>query len=450
MSSKNELVVKSNRLVEASYRLDLVEQRIVLLAIIRARETGRGLNSIDFVPVTAKDYAERFGVDEKNAYRQIKGGALTLYERGFVLHDTDPESGKPRTIKARWVSAASYIDGAGTIQLQFSEAVVPYITLLETEFTRYKLEKIANMSSAYAIRLYELLMQWGSIGTRETELEWLKKTLMVDKDYGRLDNFKKWVLDVAISQINAHSDLTASYTQRKTGRVVTHLIFRFAIKEEATQEKAPRKAKETHADIRESELFKRLRGHGIGDRLAVAWMLKDEARARATVEYVEARAKQGQIKGSAAGYLRTLFDDGAEVGKSAFEAGLEAQAREAADSARRIEAGKRAKAKADREATDRAKAAVQSLPPESRSALASEYRQGAGAARSASWDDKKGDFSNTLERIQFNAWLVSLFVERLSTDLPLPEKPETPQPEPVAQKSTLHDKLFGRRKTNAG
>jgi hypothetical protein len=103
--------------------------------------------------------------------------------------------------------------------------MVPYITRLETEFTPYRLEKVANMSSAYAIRLYEFLIQWVSVGKREIELEWLKKTLMVDKDYKALCDFKKRVLDVALSQINEFSDLTVSYTQRKTGRIVTHLIF---------------------------------------------------------------------------------------------------------------------------------------------------------------------------------------------------------------------------------
>ena len=166
-----ELVVKSNRLVEASYRLDLVEQRIVLLAVVHARESGRGLNAVDFVPITAKDYGERFGVDERNAYQQIKDASKTLYERGFVLYDTDPDSGKPRVIKTRWVSASSYIDGTGTVQIQFAGAVVPYITRLEAEFTSYRLEKIANMTSAYAIRLYELLMQWDSTGQRKVDLE---------------------------------------------------------------------------------------------------------------------------------------------------------------------------------------------------------------------------------------------------------------------------------------
>ncbi|WP_236163414.1 RepB family plasmid replication initiator protein, partial [Acinetobacter sp. KAM396] len=38
-----ELVVKDNALIQASYTLDTVEQRLILLAIAEARETGQGI-----------------------------------------------------------------------------------------------------------------------------------------------------------------------------------------------------------------------------------------------------------------------------------------------------------------------------------------------------------------------------------------------------------------------
>jgi len=401
----NELVVKSNRLIEAGYRLTLVEQRVILLAIAEARRTQRGINGEDFLRIAAKDYAQQFETDESNAYLQLKEARKSLFNRQFVIYQADKESGHKEVIEARWLSAASYIDGAGAIRLQFSQAIVPYITHLEKEFTIYRLEKISKMSSAYAIRLYELLVQWGSIGKREIDLQWLRKILMLeDGEYPSIKDFKKRIIDVALSQINEHSDLNASYTQRKTGRVVTHLIFEFSPKEEVAPEKAPAKTKEAHADIRESALFQRLRGHGIGAKLAAAWIKLDEARALAVVEYVEARAKQGHVKGSTAGYLRTVFESGAEVGPSAFEAGLKAQARTAADSTKRTEAEKRAKAKADREAKDRINAAILALAPEARLALATEYRQGGGVALSA-WDEKKGGFRDPMENIAFNLWL---------------------------------------------
>ena len=43
MRLMSKLVVKDNALMNASYNLDLVEQRLILLAIVEARESGREL-----------------------------------------------------------------------------------------------------------------------------------------------------------------------------------------------------------------------------------------------------------------------------------------------------------------------------------------------------------------------------------------------------------------------
>ena len=42
---KNELVVKDNALINASYNLEVTEQRLILLAILNARETGNGITA---------------------------------------------------------------------------------------------------------------------------------------------------------------------------------------------------------------------------------------------------------------------------------------------------------------------------------------------------------------------------------------------------------------------
>ena len=43
----SDLIVKDNALMNASYNLDLVEQRLILLAILEARESGKGINAND-------------------------------------------------------------------------------------------------------------------------------------------------------------------------------------------------------------------------------------------------------------------------------------------------------------------------------------------------------------------------------------------------------------------
>ena len=88
------------------------------------------------------------------------------------------------------------------------------------------------MSSTYGMRFYELMKMWESESgvkkhKKEVELADLKSQLDLDTKYKSIKDFKKYVLEPAIKDINTHSDIKASYTQRKTGRRVTHLIFQF-------------------------------------------------------------------------------------------------------------------------------------------------------------------------------------------------------------------------------
>lgn len=231
---KTELVVKSNRLVEASYRLNLVEQQIILFAICRAREEGKGFSADKPVTIAAADFAAQFGTNPNMVYGQLKEAVDTLYERSVTTYDIHPESGKERVTKTRWISQASYIDGAGCIQFIFAPKVIPFIRRLGDDggFTSYRLEKVGHMTSAHAVRLYELLAQYLSVGKREIEIAWLRETLQLDGQYTAIKDLKLRVIDLAVDQINEHSDIAVSYTQRKTGRAVTHLIFDIKAKPE--------------------------------------------------------------------------------------------------------------------------------------------------------------------------------------------------------------------------
>ena len=55
---RNGLVVKDNALINASYNLELTEQRLVLLAIINARGTGQGITADSKIEIRASDYAK--------------------------------------------------------------------------------------------------------------------------------------------------------------------------------------------------------------------------------------------------------------------------------------------------------------------------------------------------------------------------------------------------------
>jgi plasmid replication initiation protein len=241
MITKKELVVKSNRIVEASYRLSLNEQRIILYAICRAREEQKGLFPDLPVTITAETFAKQFpSVEKGSVYGQLKDAMNSLYTRSVTIHDTDPATGFPRVKETRWISEKAYIDGAGHVQVVFTPKVIEHITRLESEFTSYALEKVGNMTSAYAIRIYEMLAQYREIGTRELNLKWLRTALQIaDDEYKLTGDFKKWVLDAAVKQINDHSDLKVSYESKKTSRSITDFVFKIKDKN------APPKSKKT-------------------------------------------------------------------------------------------------------------------------------------------------------------------------------------------------------------
>lgn len=228
----SELVVKDNALIQASYTLDLAEQRLILLAIIEARNSGQGITHDSLLKIHASSYAEQFGVNDKTAYTVVKDASKGLFDRYVTYHDKNPKNGKDRSFNCRWVDKIGVEPDSGIVYMRFTSDVVPLITRLESHFTSYEIDKVANLSSTYAIRLYELIIQWCDNGvTQKYNIDELRQKLGVKPDqYKKMSNFKMRVLDLAIDQINTHTDITVKAEQHKTGRTITAMSFTFKSK----------------------------------------------------------------------------------------------------------------------------------------------------------------------------------------------------------------------------
>lgn len=223
-------VVKDNSLINASFKMDLVEHRLMTLAITEARETEDGISSDSFLTIHAAKYMKIFGGEKQTAYKALKTACDTLFLRQFSYHSLT-ETGKRKLHRSRWVSEIAYIDGEASVQLIFAPAVVPLITRLEKHFTAYEIEQIGQLSSKYAVRLYELLLSWKSVGKVSFDLEDFRDKLgLGTTEYKGMSDFKKYVLDLAISQINEHTDIKVSYEQRKKGVRVSGFTFRMKMK----------------------------------------------------------------------------------------------------------------------------------------------------------------------------------------------------------------------------
>lgn len=240
---KRELIVKDNALINASYSLELTEQRIILLAILKARENKTPHNQE--LIVTAQSYITAFNVHRNTAYKTLKTACDNLFDRRFS-YQRYSDKGKVEQVKSRWVQSVVYAESDSYIKIKFADEVLPLITMLEKHFTSYELQQVASLKSIHAIRLYELLIQYRTVGKLEINLSDLRLKLgIADGKYPTMNNFKARVLDVGIQQINEHSDITVKYEQVKQGRNITGFTFTFKqkAKDKATAQASQRDEK---------------------------------------------------------------------------------------------------------------------------------------------------------------------------------------------------------------
>jgi len=224
---KNGLVVKDNALMNASYNLEVTEQRLILLAIINARETHQGITSDSKLEIHANDYASQFHVTKEAAYKALKTAVNNLFERQFSFKEETKKG--IGIVRSRWVSRIKYIDDSAILEITFAPDVVPLITRLEKHFTSYQIQQVTQLTGKYAIRLYELLIAWREVGkVPQIELSEFRAKLGVEDDeYKAMNHFKSRVLEPSIKQINQHTDITVSYEQHKRGRTITGFSFKF-------------------------------------------------------------------------------------------------------------------------------------------------------------------------------------------------------------------------------
>ena len=228
-----------------------VEQRLILLAILKGREFCDSVEQLKGkeLIIHADDYMQTFGVDRSVAYKALKQAVMGLFDAkwGYKYFN---DKGNKVVCYERFTQSAQYVEGEGTVSFRFADAIIPMLVELEKRFTSYEIEQVAELTSSYAMRLYEFFMQHLD---KKTGKGWLDISLddlrfrfgLLPTEYQAMKDFKKRVLELSLKQINTKTDLSATYTQRKQGRVIVGFRFDFERKTNAK----PKKTKEKTANI---------------------------------------------------------------------------------------------------------------------------------------------------------------------------------------------------------
>lgn len=226
----NELehdVVKSNALIEAVYQPGSLNKMRLLLAAISQIRSTKPLDHKQEFTITAGALSDLIGTTKSVNYRMLKRAADELMEMVVsVEFFPNGRPGRPIECKMNVVDRCFYIKDEGCVRLQFTHSITPYISALTSHFTRYKARYALRLRSAYGIRLYELCMQWIPFGSqREFEVDEVRDLFALGNKYPTMRSLKARVINPAIKDVNAHTDLHITFGQRKAGRRITHFQF---------------------------------------------------------------------------------------------------------------------------------------------------------------------------------------------------------------------------------
>lgn len=218
----NEIIAyKSNALIEASYKLTLQEQRLLLVCIGKLNPLQKNPNKT--FQITAQEFFNSFpDMGKENSECDLYSAVEKLWDRSIVIKRDDIRE------EFRWIQyKAQYLKGEGKAKITFSDAIIPYLSQLSGQFTKIIVKNVSKLSSSYSIRIYELLQQFKTTGNRTISLNHFRSILDIQDKYKTFKSLNQLLLKPSIKELNEKSDIIVKVTTIKKGRQVISLNFSF-------------------------------------------------------------------------------------------------------------------------------------------------------------------------------------------------------------------------------
>lgn len=214
---RNYPVAKANALVrEARYSLSTQQQKIVLYLISQIKPEDEDFKQYKF---DMKDFARLCGIQcHGENYQNFKDSLKALHDNSFWLI----EGNKHRLLT--WLQDIEIDTYETTVSLRLDSRLKPYLLKLKDSFTIFNFGSTLMMRSKHSIRLLEIFASYRSLGMITFTIEELKETLECG-EYTEYKDFRRYVIDKALEEINKYSEITVEYKPIKHGRSVYALLF---------------------------------------------------------------------------------------------------------------------------------------------------------------------------------------------------------------------------------
>ena len=230
---EKSLVVQSNKLVEAKYRLSVEEQKIIKILIAQIQKDDEDFREYEF---RVKDLAKMLGMEHKDPYGVLGRITKRLITRALEYHSQETN----QYMQTAWLAGALYKKNAGTVALSFHPYLKPLLLQLQSYFTKYELGQVLQFKGQYTIRFFEFRKSF--IGRNKQEIVFTLKELwdilgLKKDEYSIFKNFKNRVLEPARLELLEKTGQSFTWEAIRQGRGGKVVGVRFVFDGETEKEK---------------------------------------------------------------------------------------------------------------------------------------------------------------------------------------------------------------------
>lgn len=233
LKSKTKKVYKANKLNGAWFNsFNLNDYRVYLnaIALIGGEDTnGKYLQTDELkreYTLYAAEFSKQFNIPLNHSYEILKKAVVKLMK-------TDVRIEKPDLFTTTYINVcelAEYNSKEGNIRILFTTSVMQYLKQQigkNSQFTLYNLNEIVDLTSLYAVRLYELIQQFKSGFIIYTIAQWREIFGISIEQYKLYGDLKRKVFMQALKEINNKTGYNVIMTEEKEGRKVVRVKFEY-------------------------------------------------------------------------------------------------------------------------------------------------------------------------------------------------------------------------------
>jgi plasmid replication initiation protein len=226
--TKKLIIKQSSQLTEAAYSLARDQKRVLYLVLSQMSQHGHQ-NGDGVFYITTSDYARAFACSSNHAARDIPRALASFKGAEVVLYLPD-RFGELQPHALPWLVNRAVRSNHGEYKIEINHNLLPF--MYDWQQAHFFVEETQHFSSAYSLRVFELIKQHSEAGEVTRPVAWFIERYELPASYQRLPDFRRRFLFPVVNELNTHLALNVSVEEVKTGRTTTAITLRFGAKNE--------------------------------------------------------------------------------------------------------------------------------------------------------------------------------------------------------------------------